>query len=181
MRTLLRTLSRRDTLLILLGALSMPIFSSLFNSPLDRSIVINTHLGRYHQNLPNFEPLPPPPEPPVTTHVDPHPTTTVAASTSEISVPKIHTETQVPVDQARTLPETTILSHAPGWTIFRNLYMADGTFYIVSKQPSSSFPEIRHMISVAMYADVTPENIAAREPTRGDMDFLSPEHAKRLW
>jgi hypothetical protein len=58
--------------------------------------------------------------------------------------------------------------------------MADGTFYIVTRQ-SSSFPEIRKVISIAMRAEASPENIAAREPTREEMDFLTPEHAKRLW
>jgi mRNA-degrading endonuclease HigB of HigAB toxin-antitoxin module len=59
--------------------------------------------------------------------------------------------------------------------------MAGGTFYIVSKRPPSLFPEIRRMVSISMHALATPENIAAREPTVEEMDFLTPEQAKRMW
>ena len=166
---LLRSLSRRDTTLILLGALCMHLFSTVFGSSFqlsNSSIVINTHLDQYHDR-PNLEPLPPPPEPPVTTPV--------------IDDPTPPTPEPVPVDLASTLPETTIVSHAPGWTIFRNLYMADGTFYIVSSNPSSQFPGIRFITSVPMKAYNTPENIAAREPTNREMDFLTPEEAKSIW
>ena len=176
MRLILRTLSRRDTLLVLLGAVSMHVFSSFFAAPFDRSaVVINTHPQFHHP--PNLEPLPPPPEPPVTTHADAQKPPTAATTTA--SAPD-SSSSPIPVDQARTLPETTIVAHAPGWTLFRNLYMADGTFYVVTREPAS-FPESRRMISVAMFAEATAENIAAREPTREELDFLTPEHAKRLW
>jgi len=166
-------LSRRDTVLILLGALCMHVFSSIFNPPFESSpsIVINTQLDQFHET-PNFEPLPPPPEPPVTTPTqDSHPT----------DPPDILLPEPVPIDQASTLPETTIVSHAPGWTIFRNLYMADGTLFIVSSNPPSSFPDIRFMTSVSMWAYATAENMAAREPTNQQMDFLTPQEAKTLW
>jgi hypothetical protein len=165
-----RTLSRRDTILIFLGALCMHAFSTVFNFESSSSIVINTHLGQY-ESKPDLEPLPPPPEPPVTTRVE--------VDLVEPSIPP--PQVSVPIELATTLPETTIVSHAPGWTIFRNIYMADGTFYIVTSKPPSHFPDIRMMTSVSLYAYATPENIAAREPTNQDMDFLTPQEAKKTW
>ncbi|KAI6021485.1 hypothetical protein BKA83DRAFT_4282540 [Pisolithus microcarpus] len=67
--------------------------------------------------------------------------------------------------------ETTLVEHVPGWTVFRDIYMFNGTLLIVSSSPSS-FPEIRYMTSTGLAADVTPDNIAAREPTKWNMDFL---------
>lgn len=76
--------------------------------------------------------------------------------------------------------ETTLVEHVPGWTVFRDIYMFNGTLLIVSSSPSS-FPEIRYMTSTGLAADVTPDNIAAREPTKWNMDFLSPEQAAQRW
>ncbi|KAF8891040.1 hypothetical protein BD779DRAFT_1515909 [Infundibulicybe gibba] len=78
-----------------------------------------------------------------------------------------------------TLPHTSILAHAPGWTLFRNLYMSNGTLLILSD--NQSFPEIRLMTSTGLPAENTPENIATREPTAYDMEFITPEAAQRLW
>ena len=78
------------------------------------------------------------------------------------------------------LPETTILSHAPGWTIFKDIYMANGTLFILSSLPSD-FPEIRQMASTPLIAQNTPENIAAREPTSQTMQFITPIEAKKRW
>ncbi|RDB25325.1 hypothetical protein Hypma_008050 [Hypsizygus marmoreus] len=80
------------------------------------------------------------------------------------------------------LPQTSVTAHAPGWTLYRNLYMSNGTLFIVTSHPEDSeFPEIRMMTSTGLPAFNTPENIALREPTALDMDFLSPEQAKRRW
>ncbi|KAI6040256.1 hypothetical protein EDC04DRAFT_2997519 [Pisolithus marmoratus] len=76
--------------------------------------------------------------------------------------------------------ETMLVEHVPGWTIFRDIYMFNGTLLVVSSSPSS-FPEIRYMTSTGLAADVTPANIAAREPTLWNMDFLSPEEAAQRW
>ena len=77
------------------------------------------------------------------------------------------------------LPHTSIIAHAPGWTIFRNLYMSNGTLYILSS--NRSFPEFRLMTSTGLPAQRTPENIAAREPTPNNMDYLTPEEALTRW
>ncbi|KZT72152.1 hypothetical protein DAEQUDRAFT_809411 [Daedalea quercina L-15889] len=84
------------------------------------------------------------------------------------------------IDVAYELPETTVLSHAPGWTVFQNLYMSNGTLYIVTSEPAS-FPHIRMVTSTGLAAENTPENIAAREPTERDMDVISPAEARRRW
>ncbi|OSD01278.1 hypothetical protein PYCCODRAFT_1426009 [Trametes coccinea BRFM310] len=84
------------------------------------------------------------------------------------------------VDTSTTIPETTILSHAPGWTLFQNIYMSNGTMYIVTSRPSS-FPDISLMTSTGLPAENTPENIAARMPTADDMAFLTPQEAQDRW
>lgn len=86
-----------------------------------------------------------------------------------------------PIELMDTLPETTIVSHAPGWTLFKDVYMAGGTLFIVSSAPKSSFPEARYMISNPIEAFNTPENIAAREPDDSNICWLSPEIAKKWW
>ncbi|KAF9038352.1 hypothetical protein BDZ89DRAFT_982421 [Hymenopellis radicata] len=85
------------------------------------------------------------------------------------------------VSQGSQLPQTQVIAHAPGWTLFRDLYMANGTLYILSSNESSHFPEIRKMISVSMKAEASPENIAAREPTEYQMTFITPDTARRRW
>ncbi|KAG6849007.1 hypothetical protein H0H93_012053 [Arthromyces matolae] len=77
------------------------------------------------------------------------------------------------------LAHTSIIAHAPGWTIFRNLYMANGTLYILSTD--TTFPEIRMMTSTGLPAINVPGNMAAREPTSQDMDFITPEEAESRW
>ncbi|KAG6830207.1 hypothetical protein H0H87_008886 [Tephrocybe sp. NHM501043] len=125
----------------------------------DQSIIIDTHLN----NLPQAESL-----------------TKAVKSPSETSsnketnaVPPAHSTAR------KELFHTSIIAHAPGWTIFRNLYMSNGTLYILAL--NQSFPEIRMMISTGTIALNTPENIAAREPTQQDMDFITPEEAHVRW
>lgn len=86
-----------------------------------------------------------------------------------------------PVDVLTTIPETEMLEHAPGWTVFKNLYMANGTFFVVSDKPRSEFPELSYILSVAIPALNTPENIQARVPTDREMDFISTQEARARW
>lgn len=88
--------------------------------------------------------------------------------------------TGIAIQLASELPMTSLLHHAPGYTVFRNLYMSNGTLLIVTSN-SSAFPQVRMMTSVSMYVDNSPENIAAREPNMYIMDFVTPESAKRRW
>lgn len=86
-----------------------------------------------------------------------------------------------PVDVLTTIPETELVQHAPGWTVFKNLYMSNGTFYVVSDKPRSEFPELVYILSVPIPALNTPENIQARVPTDEQMDFIGAKDALRRW
>ncbi|KAK2460458.1 hypothetical protein APHAL10511_007623 [Amanita phalloides] len=79
-----------------------------------------------------------------------------------------------------SLPHTSIVAHAPGWTVFQNLYMSNGTLLLLS--PSKEvFPGIRLMTSTGLAAQNSPENIREREPTKENMDFVTPEQAQQRW
>ena len=152
-----RAISPRDAVLILLGAASMHLFTFLFPPVHDSSssIVFDTH-------LPSHDPQ---------TSVSPalldtwHPPSSPSSTTPNLG---------------REMPHTEIISHAPGWTIFRNLYMADGTLFILTSKPES-FPEISFMTSTGLPAVNSPESIAERMPTDRDLSFISPVEAHRRW
>ena len=78
------------------------------------------------------------------------------------------------------IPQTELVSHAPGWSIFRNLYMADGTLFIVTSDPES-FPSIDLITSTGLPAEATPESIAERMPTDRDMAIITPQEAHQRW
>jgi hypothetical protein len=78
------------------------------------------------------------------------------------------------------IPQTQLISNAPGWTIFRNLYMANGTLFIVTSNPES-FPSIDLMTSTGLPAEATPESIAERMPTDRDMAIITPQEAHQRW
>ncbi|KAK0184841.1 hypothetical protein F5146DRAFT_1168979 [Armillaria mellea] len=77
------------------------------------------------------------------------------------------------------LPHTSIVHHAPGWTLFRNLYMSNGTLFLLSS--NRSFPEFRLMTSPGIPADNTPEYFALSEPTSQHMDYITPSEAQQRW
>ena len=156
----LRAISPRDAILILIGAASMHLFSFLFPPLHDSSstILFDTQLPSQDSQT-NLSPAlldtwhpPSPPSPPLETS------------------PNL----------GREMPHTELVSHAPGWTIFRNLYMANGTLFILTSNPES-FPDIRFITSTGLPAFNTPESIAERMPTARDLSFISPEEARRRW
>ncbi|KAH9480331.1 hypothetical protein JR316_0006929 [Psilocybe cubensis] len=169
------SLSRRDALLLLIGASSMHVWSVLFGQPSsvnDQSIVINTNV---QDNVPK-----------ATVTAFRHQTRTKLRTKTETVVvtalPTPTTRVSTPVLPFDELPSTELLAHAPGWTLFRNLYMSNGTLYIVADDDArKSFPEIRMMTSTGLEAENTPENIAMREPTDDNMAIISPEEANRRW
>ncbi|KAK0451212.1 uncharacterized protein EV420DRAFT_1621866 [Desarmillaria tabescens] len=77
------------------------------------------------------------------------------------------------------LPHTSIVHHAPGWTLFRNLYMSNGTLFVLSS--NRSFPEFRLMISSGIHMVNTPENAALSEPTLQHMNYITPLEARKRW
>ncbi|KAI9635262.1 uncharacterized protein MKK02DRAFT_36638 [Dioszegia hungarica] len=76
--------------------------------------------------------------------------------------------------------ETEVLAHAPGWTIFDQLYLFNGTWYIVSDRPHK-IPLLRMMTSTGNEIWNDEESIAGREPTDKDMKIIFPSEAKKLW
>ena len=156
----LRAISPRDAILILIGAASMHLFSFLFPPLHDSSstILFDTQLPSQDSQT-NLSPAlldtwhpPSPPSPPLETS------------------PNL----------GREMPHTELVSHAPGWTIFRNLYMAGGTLFILTSNPES-FPDIKFITSTGLPAVNSPESVAERMPTARDLSFISPEEANRRW
>jgi len=149
----------------------MQIFTSImpFEHP---SINISTH-STFSSSSPPIDKMPPNP---LLDLEHAPPSTTSLPLNDAPSVKPLPT----PVGSVTRLPETSIISHAPGWTVFKDIYMANGTLFIVSSSPSD-FPAIRAMTSTGLIALNTPENIAAREPTKQNMDIITPEEAHRYW
>lgn len=76
-------------------------------------------------------------------------------------------------------PMTAIPVQAAGFFHFTDLYLMDGTYYVVVEDPTvEDLPELRQILStgIAPTADNEPE----REPTRREMRFLSFEEAKTI-
>jgi hypothetical protein len=156
----IRAISRRDALLILLGAATIHVLYTLL-PPIHESssIIFDTRLSS-HDSIPivrepwrTIAPHGPPPVPP-----------------SPSPIPDTDDE----------IPQTELVSHAPGWTIFRNLYMAEGTLFIVTSNPEK-FPDIKLVTSTGLPAWNTPESIAERMPTSRDISIIFPEEARWRW
>lgn len=174
MPSLIRALSRRDAVLILIGAFSMHFFTSL--APLTSQSIVKT--VEFHEQVND--------EPPVHEH-PPHNDEEIGELLVSIP-PEMSSELGGQSTTFRTmdfstlssLPETTIVEHVPGWTLFRDIYMENGTLLILTSSPSS-FPDTRYMTSTGLPAENTPENIALREPTPWNMHIVSPDEALQLW
>ena len=157
----------------------MHIWSMLFSTsmaPSDQSIVINTHLQHNGEAQ----------EPFTLTKTAIIRETKTQVQTATKTVTAVSTETAYPKSRAifatDVLPQTELLAHAPGWTLFRNLYMSNGTIFILADENArKTFPEIRMMTSTGLEAENTPENIAMREPTDENMRIITPEEAKARW
>ncbi|QRV82749.1 hypothetical protein RhiJN_10764 [Ceratobasidium sp. AG-Ba] len=79
------------------------------------------------------------------------------------------------------LPKTKLVKHGAGWTIFENIYMSNGTMFIVTDDDPSLWPARRMMTDTGITALNTPENIAAREPTKYELDWITPKQAEEMW
>jgi hypothetical protein len=118
-----------------------------------------------------------------------HPGATINADINQLdfSPPPSGTAQTLPVDPvvldfgyADALPETTVIAHAPGYTLFKNLYMANCTFFAVSPNPRN-FPQRRMITSTGLIALNNPENIRLREPTDLEFQIISPDTAMARW
>ncbi|BEJ16657.1 hypothetical protein CspHIS471_0600580 [Cutaneotrichosporon sp. HIS471] len=77
-------------------------------------------------------------------------------------------------------PRTSVLAHAPGWTVLDDIYLYNGTWYIVTDNPSS-IPLRRMMISTGAEIWNDQASINRREPTENEMRIIFPSEANRLW
>jgi hypothetical protein len=75
---------------------------------------------------------------------------------------------------------TQVLGHAPGWTIFDQIYLYNGTWFIVTDNPSS-IPLLRLMTSTGKEIWNDEDSIKGREPTEQDMRIIFPSEAKKLF
>ncbi|KAJ7053345.1 hypothetical protein C8F01DRAFT_996814 [Mycena amicta] len=73
-------------------------------------------------------------------------------------------------------PYTTIpnKAHVHGFTVIDNLYLRNGTFYIVAPNASSVFPAPKQLLSVPVDRSASDENT---DPTDQELQFLEPEKA----
>ncbi|OBZ77624.1 hypothetical protein A0H81_02272 [Grifola frondosa] len=78
------------------------------------------------------------------------------------------------------VPETEVVVHVPGWTIFDRLYVLNGTVYIVTDNPES-IPDRSLMTSTAVMIQNGPVAEAARIPTDKEMRIVSTDEAKRIF
>ena len=152
-------LTRRDAFLLLIGAFFMHMCSILFSQ---QTIFIDAHQSTVDHTV-------------TSTEVRIRPITVTQTTTAAIAI-------ETPSVTYGNLLDTSILAHAPGWTLFRNLYMSNGTLFIVAGESQrSKFPRISMMASHPLPAFNNPENIAAREPSNLDMTFICPEEAQARW
>ncbi|KAK0225525.1 hypothetical protein IW262DRAFT_693182 [Armillaria fumosa] len=157
--------SLRDSILLMLGVLLTRFLTIIHPHPfLDTSIDINTHVQHAHDVFwgedasPELQMVKQPDELPTDSAPEPSP-----------PLQTIHGD----------LPHTSIVHHAPGWTLFRNLYMSNGTLFLLSS--NRSFPEFRLMISSGIHMVNTPENAALSEPTLQHMNYITPLEAQKRW
>lgn len=81
---------------------------------------------------------------------------------------------------ADTMPETEMLHHSPGWTIFDRLYIFKGTIYVVTSKPET-IPE-RKLITSSGYEIYNElEEILKRLPTDKDIRIVKPAEAQRIF
>ncbi|KAJ6531795.1 hypothetical protein B0H19DRAFT_966371 [Mycena capillaripes] len=152
-----KNVSRRDAVLILFGASCFYIFSAFAPVSQNPSIVINTQSDYANTGQ----------------------TVTETVVTTTTARPPAPTKA-VPLDLglAQNFPETSVVAHAPGWTIFRNLYMSGGALLLLTSDPSQ-FPEHRLMTSTGLPGNLT--NDPQRIPTPREMAFITPDEAKTKW
>ncbi|KAG6865513.1 hypothetical protein C0991_001944 [Blastosporella zonata] len=78
------------------------------------------------------------------------------------------------------VPQTRVLSHTPGWTVFDRLYILKGVVYIVSDEPSQ-VPNVTHMYSKGHFIENGEEAVASRLPTDEDIRVITTKEAKKLF
>ncbi|KIJ51241.1 hypothetical protein M422DRAFT_158623 [Sphaerobolus stellatus SS14] len=75
------------------------------------------------------------------------------------------------------MPRTEVIVHVPGWTILENLYLYNGTMYIVTDDPKK-IPDRANLTSAGVFGD-RPES--ERAPTDQHMQIVTPEKAREIF
>ena len=78
------------------------------------------------------------------------------------------------------VPDTVVVAHVPGWTIFDRLYALNGTLYVVTDDPAS-VPDRNFIISTALRIANGPIEAAKRIPTDKELRVISTADAKTLF
>jgi len=78
------------------------------------------------------------------------------------------------------VPQTKILAHVPGCSIFDKLYIFKGIVYIVTNEPSK-VPNITDIYSKGLFIENGKEAILSRLPTDEDIRIISTKQAKQLF
>ena len=88
--------------------------------------------------------------------------------------------TRITWETSKDVPQTKIVAHVPGWTIFDRLYTYKNTIYIVSDDPTS-IPSPQFILSKALYIENGAAAEESRLPTDKEMRVISTLEARRLF
>ncbi|EJD46971.1 hypothetical protein AURDEDRAFT_102827 [Auricularia subglabra TFB-10046 SS5] len=97
-----------------------------------------------------------------------------------VDVPPAHENVVEPGQVVEVVPETKIVHHVPGWTIFERLYVLNGTMLIVTNQPDK-VPQRHLLTSTGVKIDNGEEAERARKPTDKDIRVVTVAEAERLF
>ncbi|KAF5338912.1 hypothetical protein D9611_008684 [Ephemerocybe angulata] len=78
------------------------------------------------------------------------------------------------------VPQTKIVSHVPGWTIFDRLYFYKGVVYIVSDE-AATIPDVQFIYSKGIWVDPGAKAEESRSPTDEDIRVINSQEARRLF
>ncbi|KAG1794183.1 uncharacterized protein HD556DRAFT_1371462 [Suillus plorans] len=78
------------------------------------------------------------------------------------------------------VPNTRVVSHVPGWTIFDNLFVLNGTVFVVTDFPSS-IPDRLTITSTAVDIFNGEDAVNSRTPGDREMQIISTSQAQRLF
>ncbi|KAK0201630.1 hypothetical protein DFS33DRAFT_1348883 [Desarmillaria ectypa] len=81
---------------------------------------------------------------------------------------------------ASAVPQTQLISHVPGWTIFDKLYLYNGTIYVVCDDPQN-IPDVSRFYSKGLRILNGKEAEDSRLPTKEDIQIISSKEANALF
>ncbi|TDL23890.1 hypothetical protein BD410DRAFT_786558 [Rickenella mellea] len=77
-------------------------------------------------------------------------------------------------------PETNVVTHAPGWTVFDNVYALNGTLFVVTSNPLT-IPDLKFIISTGIPLLHGKDQPAKRLPTDREIRVITPMQASSLF